>query len=601
MVHLTPGIRFIASGAVYFSAPAIGAASIQFLVDRIYNIHLPTWAVALGSFMTLPLGMYMRIFWKGWKDRRDAAAVGAQIVPKVKGKKFGNFDVQQTMNKVWEHGYLGDRFEDLFDSLGPLFNMYIMHDDLFFTSSPEHIKLMLATDFPNFVKGERFQHAMGSVLGTGVFNSDGDMWKFHRSITRPAFNRDRISDHELFDRHAKVVTSQLRRRLGEGYAVDFQDVMSRFTLDTATEFLFGSCVHSLSAGLPYPHNVIPPSASFGNTHHTISANAFATAFLEAQQMSSARERYGWIWPLFEIFEDKTRKPMEIVDGYIEPIIKEALAKKRAEKPTEKGVQEMDEHPREGETLLDHFVRVTEDPKVLKDETLNILLAGRDTTASTLTFTVYMLAMHPHVTARLRQEILEKVGPTGMPYRDDIKEMRYLRAVINETLRLFPVVPFNVRDSINATTWPNPDPTQKPFYIPAGIKCGYSVFMMQRRKDLWGPDALQFDPDRFLDDRLKNHLVKNPFIFLPFNAGPRICLGQQFAYNEISFMLIRLLQSFSSISLDPASAPPDSLPPPEWKEMGGRKAIEKIRPKAHLTMYSQGGLWVKMEEAADGSN
>ena len=56
--------------------------------------------------------------------------------------------------------------------------------------------------------------------------------------------------------------------------------------------------------------------------------------------------------------------------------------------------------------------------------------------------------------------------------------------------------------------------------------GYSVFFMHRRKDLWGPDAEEFDPDRFLDERVKTYLTPNPFIFLPFNAGPRICLGQQ---------------------------------------------------------------------------
>ncbi|KAF8630615.1 hypothetical protein AX14_010983, partial [Amanita brunnescens Koide BX004] len=175
--------------------------------------------------------------------------------------------------------------------------------------------------------------------------------------------------------------------------------------------------------------------------------------------------------------------MQIVDGYIEPIIQEALAKKAGAFDK----KDTGEHLDEGETLLDHLIRVTEDPKVLKDETLNIMLAGRDTTASTLTFIVYLLALHPQVLPRVRQEVLDKVGSTRMPNQNDIREMRYLRAVINETLRLYPIVPFNVRESINATTWPNPDPTQKPYYIPANTKIVYSVFMMQRRTDLWGPD------------------------------------------------------------------------------------------------------------------
>jgi len=133
-------------------------------------------------------------------------------------------------------------------------------------------------------------------------------------------------------------------------------------------------------------------------------------------------------------------------------------------------------------------------------------------------------------------------------------------------------------------------------VPANTQVSYSVFIMHRRKDLWGPDAEEFDPDRFLDYRLHKYLAPQPFIFLPFNAGPRICLGQQFAYNEISFMLIRLLQQFDTISLAPDAQAPDTLPPPVWAEGEGRKAKEKIFPKVHLTMYAHGGLWVRMTEA-----
>ncbi|KAK2462197.1 hypothetical protein APHAL10511_005785 [Amanita phalloides] len=594
-----PGLRLLTKGAIYCTIPIVGSTIVQYVINETYNVYIPTWTVIVGSFSFIPLATCLRIMWKRWKDQRDAATMGAQVVPKLNGG-FGNLGVIGTLTIARKSGYPGDYLVSMLDSVGPVFDLYMMYSDYYFTASPEYVKLMLATDFTNFVKGEKFQEAMGAVLGTGVFNSDGDMWKFHRSITRPFFTRDRIRDYELLHRHSKVAVSQLKQRLRKGYAVDFQDLMSRFTLDTASEFLFGSCVDSLSAGLPYPYNVTQPSyadVSDADLNHSRSANAFANAFLEAQAAIAEREFLGWIWPLYQIWEDKTRKPMQIVDGYIEPIIREALAKKKAglfEKKTS-------EHPEDGETLLDHLVQVTEDPKLLKDETLNIMIAGRDTTASTLTFVVYLLSMYPHIMARLRQEILDEVGLTKTPDANDIKEMKYLRAVINETLRLYPAVPFNVRQSVNATTWPHPDPTQKPFYLPAKTKCCYSVFLMHRRTDLWGPDALEFDPDRFLDDRVNDYLVKNPFIFLPFNAGPRICLGQQFAYHEISFMLIRLLQSFSSITLSTESTRPDLLPPAEWKESGGRKAGEKFMPKNHLTLYFNGGMWVKMEEAVGGSN
>lgn len=208
----------------------------------------------------------------------------------------------------------------------------------------------------------------------------------------------------------------------------------------------------------------------------------------------------------------------------------------------------------------------------------------------------MLAEHPAVMRRLREEILQHVGGSRRPTYDDFRNMKYLRAVINETLRLYPAVPFNVRMTTQPAIWPSMT-GGKPYYIPARTRTPYSVFHMHHRTDLWGPDALEFDPDRWLDHRLQKYVTPNPFIFLPFNAGPRICLGQQFAYNETSFLLTRFLQSFSSVSLAPESQPPDSLPPADWAGAPGRKGTEKIMVKSHLTIYVHGGLWVHLEEAS----
>jgi cytochrome P450 len=108
-----------------------------------------------------------------------------------------------------------------------------------------------------------------------------------------------------------------------------------------------------------------------------------------------------------------------------------------------------------------------------------------------------------------------------------------------------------------------------------------------------PLAETFDPDRFLDERLGKYLTHNPFIFLPFNAGPRICLGQQFAYNEISFFLIRLLQNFSSFELAPEAQPESSKPPAEWVGQPGRKGEDKVKIFATLTVMIDGGLWTRM--------
>lgn len=320
--------------------------------------------------------------------------------------------------------------------------------------------------------------------------------------------------------------------------------------------------------------------------------------------TALRNRFGEHWPLTEFWVDKLEKPMNVVRGFLDPILKEAVAKKRAMAP---GTQEKektndlgDRQVEEGESLLDHLVNYTDDHAILCDEILNITAAGRDTTAGLLTFTIYMLAEHPEILTKLREEILRLVGPTQRPTYDDFRDMKYLRAVLNETLRLYSPVPFNVRTSVQPTLFRSSKPDSPPLFVPTGTRCAFSSILMHRRKDLWGPDALEFDPERFLDERLHKYLTPNPFIFLPFNAGPRICLGQQFAYHEASFFVVRLLQTFSSVSLDLDAQPPAARPPASWKETdkdkAGWKAREKVRPRSHLTMFVFGGLWVRMEEA-----
>ncbi|KAJ2916358.1 hypothetical protein MD484_g4071, partial [Candolleomyces efflorescens] len=595
MPAVTPGIAFLFRGAAYLS---IYVGSVYYGASQVaiyYGAEVPKWVIITGALVAAPVFGRLYVSLRVLKHKRRAAALGARVVPPIRGAKIGNLDVVERAVNNSQTGYVGEDMQEPLTTLGPTFNLNIMYSDLIFTTSPEHIKLILATDFQNFVKGERFGESMRSVLGTGVFNSDGEMWKFHRSLTRPVFARDRIADFDIFDRHADQVLTVLKQRLREGHAVDFQDLMGRFTIDTATEFLFGACVHALPAGLPYP----PNATYFPNGQRPSqrsSADDFADAFLKAQEIIANRERLSWIWPLTEISKDKTAEGMKIINAYIEPIIKEAIERKQ-NAPREKNVDSK-EAEKEG-CLLDHLLDVTTDPVVLRDETLNIMIAGRDTTAATLTFVVYLLSQHPDVLQRLRAEILEKVGPSRRPNFEDLKDLKYLRAVLNETLRLFPIVrPFNVRQSVNEAIWPSPVPSEKPLYIPPKTGVAYSVFLMHRRKDLWGPDAEEFDPDRFLDDRLKKYLLNNSFIFLPFNAGPRICLGQQYAYNEMSFMVIRLLQSFSEISLDLASAPKEAIPPADWAKGTGRKAIEKVWPKNHLTMYASGGVWVKMTEATN---
>ncbi|EFI27617.1 cytochrome P450 monooxygenase pc-2 [Coprinopsis cinerea okayama7 len=400
-------------------------------------------------------------------------------------------------------------------------------------------------------------------------------------MTRPFFTRERISDFETFDTHAEEALHLARGRLREGYPIDFQDLAARFTLDSASSFLFGNDVRSLEAGLAYPPSGTaasqplpssPPSSASSNKSHnqnhtfeTHPSNTFVHAFQSAQLRSAFRTRLGEQWALAEFWGDKVRKERGIVDGFVEAVLERGVREweEEEERKLNLGIGEKGnsgkaegegEREREGKedvTLLQHL------------------------SATLLTFALYALTQHPHVESKLRNEVISKVGYSRRPDYEDMKELKYLRAFVN----------------VNETIWESktPEGEVKKHYIPASTRILYGVMYMQRRKDLWGPDAEEFDPDRFIDSRLQKYLIPNPYIFCPFNAGPRICLGQQFAYHETSFFLIRLIQQFTNFRLAEDAMTEDTKPPKHWREdrgrFGGRVVErEKVWPSSHLTLY-----------------
>ena len=173
---------------------------------------------------------------------------------------------------------------------------------------------------------------------------------------------------------------------------------------------------------------------------------------------------------------------------------------------------------------------------------------QDTTAATLSWLFYELSRHPEVVARLRREILERVGPSRTPTYDDLKNMRYLQHTINETLRLYPAVPFNVRLALRDTTLPRgggPNGDQ-PVGILKNTPIGYSALTMQRREDMYPTPSATFAPVPEFSPERWEHWTPKPWQYIPFNGGPRICIGQQFALTEMGYTIVRLLQQFDRV-------------------------------------------------------
>lgn len=175
-------------------------------------------------------------------------------------------------------------------------------------------------------------------------------------MTRPFFSKDRISHFETFGRHADEAIVLIKERLSTGHAIDIQDLVSRFTLDSATEFLFGHCVHVLRVpgGLPYSPVVtdLDPSKRFrGNEDYAVK---FSEAFSDAQLASAKRIQLGSLWPLFEFWKDTTLGHMDVINAFIDPILREAIEKKKAD-VVRADKKEVDE----GDTLLDHLINYTD--------------------------------------------------------------------------------------------------------------------------------------------------------------------------------------------------------------------------------------------------
>lgn len=399
------------------------------------------------------------------------------------------------------------------------------------TIEPQNIQAILATNFGTFDLGPQRAAWFWPMLGNGIFTQSGQDWKHSRDLMRPQFTRGQVSDLELEERHVQNMMSALQARLepdGWTSLVDLQVLFFRLTLDSATEFLLGE-----SADSQLQH--IPGYSQKRNSALELHNIDFATAFDRGQAGLAMRARLGPMYWTYNPrwFRESTRAVNQFMDYYV----KRALNKELREKETDQGTE-----PKY--VFLDALAEQTQDPIELRSQLMHILLAGRDTTASMIGWLFFSLARDPARYSKLRDVILREFGTFHSPKEitfAKLKSCQYLQHCQSEILRLYPVVPVNGRWCYKDTTLPTgggPD-GKSPVFVPKGSMVDYSVYIMHRRKDLWGDDADKFVPERW------EHR-KAGWEYLPFNGGPRICLGQQFALTECSYVMVRMLQRFDAI-------------------------------------------------------
>lgn len=169
----------------------------------------------------------------------------------------------------------------------------------------------------------------------------------------------------------------------------------------------------------------------------------------------------------------------------------------------------------------------------------------------MTWLLYEMSRHPVVWAKAREEVIGLCGQVESPKFLDLQKMKYVQSCINETLRLYPLVPFNIREALTDTTLPRGGGHSgiEPIVVPKGTAISFSPLLLQRHVFIYEDirsthphfrDSAIFDPSRW------ETWSPKAFTFIPFNAGPRLCLGQKFAMTEMVYSVSRLLQRYQGI-------------------------------------------------------
>jgi cytochrome P450 len=362
---------------------------------------------------------------------------------------------------------------------------------------PLDVEHVLVSNARNYVKQTRGYEKLRLVLGEGLVTSDGEFWKRQRRIAQPAFHRERIARlAPVMTAAAEEMLAQWEPRVGTGQPLDVAEEMSRLTLKIIGQTMLSNDVSTEASE-------IGPAVTVALAH--------------------AIRRTTNVLSLPEVFPTPNnllfRRSLDTLDR----VCLGMIAERRKDGQDRGDLLSMlmaarDEETGEGMT-----------DRQLRDEVMTIFLAGHETTANALSWTFYLLSLHPEIEARLREELDQVLG--GRPPRmEDLPKLPYVDQVLKEAMRLYPPVWMIARRSIDEDVLGG-------FKIPAGTFVFMSPYLTHRHPEYW-PNPEGFDPSRFAPGKLER-LPR--CAYFPFSKGPRMCIGDQFALLEGRLVLATVLQ------------------------------------------------------------
>ncbi|XP_046960721.1 cytochrome P450 4C1-like [Vanessa cardui] len=368
---------------------------------------------------------------------------------------------------------------------------------------------------------KNFVHKFTKYLtGNGLVFAPVDIWHRRRKILAPSFASRYVSKFvTVFEAHAKIIAEELECKVGKG---DFSclEYVNRYALDSICETEFGMNM-DMQRQPKHP---------------------FFNAFVENIQNIAARLCLPWlhidaIYKLLPVYsrQEATKK---IIYEFIDNLIykKTELIKERdgIEDETDDLTDKSNIHMKSFLELMIENSKNTDKAyshEELREETLILALAGTDTSAIGICFTILLLSQHSDIQERVYNEIQEILGDSDKPLQmEDLLKLKYTKAVINETLRLYPPVPFITRCCTEDLILPNG------ILVPKDSNVVVSIWGIHHNPLHWGDDVEDFNPDRFMSGQI-------PTAFMPFSHGPRNCVGYKYAMLSLTTTLVTLLRKY----------------------------------------------------------
>jgi cytochrome P450 len=371
---------------------------------------------------------------------------------------------------------------------------------MFIINEPGAIRHVVLDNAANYTKSEVGRRLLEPGLGRGLLTSEGETWRRHRRIMAPAFDLRSVAGYAPI---MTDVTQELLAKwdeLPEPREVDVAASMMHATLHIISRAMFSSdsdeIVDIVETGVNQYQTLVRPSLL--DLLHFPLWLARLIAPLPTKGIFDEFDK-----KVDQLLTERGRKPDT------EP--KDLLARLIAARDTETGG---------GMT-----------PTEVRDQVVTIFMAGHETTSQALSWTWYLLSQHPEAEARLHDE-LTTVLEGRTPRYEDIGDLRYTRMVIEESMRLFPPAHTFGRQPIAADEVLG-------HRIPAGAEVLIMPWLLHRKPSLWEkPD--RFDPERFAPERAA---ARPRFAYIPFGAGPRICIGAAFAMAEATLILATIAQRY----------------------------------------------------------